>query len=245
MQEKIWKVVIFALAAIAFFGVPFSMFAFGSDLQTRQATLYPYRSTVELQDDFISGSSGSGDIGALGWVATGTLTNRDSETNRPGIFRLDTGAVSGTASRISLPVSAAIDPSNNNQITWVIRLNTNDANTTLRIGLGNSVAGNPPANGIYFEKLAANTNWFCVTRSSSTETRTDTGVAATTNFDTFFIRENSTTAQFRLNGASVCTHSTNIPTTFVSPWVFIINTAAASKTVDLDYVQFDLNGLSR
>lgn len=225
-------------------GLPFSFLAFGSDIQSQQSPLYPYRSSVMLQDDFLTGN-GSGSWGDLGWLSAGTVSIIGSEVNRPGIVRLDTGAVSATQARISFSNSAAYDPANPHRILWMARVNTNDANTTIRIGAGNSVATSPPTHGIYFEKLDADTNWFCVTRSGGVQTRTDSTTAVDTNFNTFLFVRNSSGATFYINGTQVCSQSTNIPTAFVSPYVFIVNSAAAAKTVDADYYEGYFFGLTR
>jgi hypothetical protein len=216
----------------------------GSELQTQKNPLYPYRSTMFLQDDFITGN-GSGSWGDLGWISAGTVSLQNGETNRPGIIRLDTGAVAATQSRISYSNSAAIDPANTHTVLWAARVNTNDANTLVRIGSGNSVAGTPPTNGIYFEKLDADTNWFCVTRSGGAQTRTDSTVAVDTNFNAFTYTRNSSGVFFLINNTQVCSQTTNIPTTFIAPYLFIINSAAASKTVDADYFENIIYNLVR
>lgn len=242
---KTVMVVVYIVLILCFIGLPVSFLAFGSDLQTQQNPLYPYKSSVWLQDEFLTGN-GSGAFGILGWTTAGTITIEGSLTNRPGIMRLNTGAVSGTQARASFSNSAALDPATNIQNLWVTQLNTNDANTTVRIGLGNSVATSPPGNGIYFEKLDADTNWFCVTRAAAVQTRTDSGVAVNTSFNDFFLNRNSAGVTWKINNSAVCgTHTTNIPTTMISPFVFIINSAAAAKTIDLDYFQVINTGLSR
>ena len=226
-------------------GLPFSFLAFGSDIQTQHNPLYPYRSSMMLQEDFITGSTGSGAIGSLGWISVGTISVLASEVNRPGIARVDTGSVLGSIGRISYANSSAFDQGVNSDILWVARLNTNDANTTVRIGSANSVALSPPNNGIYFEKLDADTNWFCVTRGSAVQTRTDTGVAVNTSFNTFRMVKNSSGVQFILNNTNVCTHTTNLPANLIAAYVFITNSAAAAKTVDVDYFQHILTGMTR
>ena len=241
---KVIMTCVYLVLLACFIGLPISFLAFGSDMTPLPSPLYPYRATMQLQDDFITGN-GSGAWGVLGWTSAGTLTIQGSEANRPGILRIDTGAVSGTQARISFSNSGAIDPASNHSDLWTARLNTNDANTTLRIGQGNSVAASPPGNGIYFEKLDADTNWFCVTRAAAVQTRNDSGVAVNTNFNTFFISRNSSGVAFYINGALVCSHSTNIPTQFISPFAFIINSAAAAKTVDIDYFEVKVYNLVR
>lgn len=218
--------------------------ACGSDLQTRQSNLYPYQSSVFLQDDFILGTATSGSIGAIGWSGGGTITVRPSETNRPGIIRASTGAVSGTVSFISFN-SLAITPSLQHVINWGTRLNTIDANTTTRIGSGDPVSSNPPTDGIYFEKLDADTNWFCVTRAAGAQTRTDTGSAIAVAFDKLEYKRTTSNVEFMIDNALVCTHTTNIPTSPISALTQIINSAAAAKTIDIEYFQLVYTGIVR
>jgi len=239
--------VILTMVAVFVWSLPFSMQAFGSDIQTRTSPLYPYQSSIALQDDFISGNNTNGTVGALGWIVNGGSTTLiASVAGRPGLLRKDTTAASGTIAQFSMYSSAsAIDPGLPHILTWVFRLNTNDANTTIRIGMANALTSNPPADGIYIEKLDADTNIFCVTRAGGVQTRTDSGVAVNTNFNTMVYTRNSSGVTFRVNGQNVCTHTTNIPTTFINPGLHIVNSAAASKTIDIDYFEIQVFGLSR
>lgn len=247
-MSKLYKSFIWFLLSVACIGLPFSFLAFGSDLSTRQSNLYPYKSSIFLQDDFVTGIGGSGTIGELGWnLSSGTAANQASETGgRIGIIRRDTTAVINTYASITLFNSSnAIDTALPHIITWAVRLNTNDANTTLRIGSTNSAFA-APANGVYFEKLDADTNWFCVTRAGGVQTRTDSTIATNTSFNTFVYSRQSSGVTFSINGTSVCgTHTTNIPANFYVPSVAITNSAAAAKTVDLDYFEGVLTGLTR
>lgn len=92
-------------------------------------------------------------------------------------------------------------------------------------------------NGIYFEKLDANTNWFGVTNNAGVSTRTDTGVAVDTSFGYFEIKKRTGAIGFWINGALVATNTTNIPTTDLNYCTQIINSAAANKTLDHEYYQ--------
>jgi len=220
---------------------------FCGDVQIQRTPLYPYQTSVELQDEFTSGTGVTTFIGNLGWGAgNGTVSIITSEANRPGIYRRDTSAVSGTIATLQLfPHSSAVFAANlPHRIVFAVRLNTNDANTTVRIGIANSVIGNPPGTGIYFEKADVDTNWFCVTESGAI-TRTDSGVAVDTNFNTFEYRRLSASVEFYLNGTLVCTNTTNLSASFSNPFTQIINSAAASKTMDVDYFQLQLTGLTR
>lgn len=220
-----------------------------SDLTTRKNILYPPQSSVMLQEDFLSGGTTSGAIGALGFsFGGGTVSGIASIANRPGIFRLDTTAVSGTIFRLLPQSTASFFPGNlAHEVIWITRLNNNDANTTVRIGSLNSFIENPPTRGIYFEKLDGDTNWFCVARESATETRVDSGIAVNTNFTTFLYRLTSSGAVFFIdNVATSCgTIATNLPTNMMSTTLQLINSAAASKTLDVDYFQLKLVGMVR
>lgn len=220
-----------------------------SEIKTQKNILYPPSSSVIIQEEFASGTTASGNIGSNGFgVTAGTLTGIASISNRPGIYRLDTTAVLGTVAQIFLysGSSEAIQSTVPHEIVWITRLNNNDADTTVRIGGMNSVATNPPNNGIYFEKLTADTNWFCIARIGGVETRTDSGVAVNINFTTFLYLRNSSGVQYKINNVNVCgTISTNLPSALVVPAVQIVNSAAASKTIDMDYFQIKYTGITR
>lgn len=225
------------------------MLTWASDLATPPGIFYPYQSSIMLQDEFTSGSASNGAIGNLGFgVGGGTTTTQSSVANRIGIIRRDTSAVISTVSSIYMnPQSAnAIDPALPTNLLWIARLNNNDANTTVRIGATNGTVANPPADGIFIEKLDADTNWFCVTRAASTQTRTDSTVAVTTNFTNFAYTRNSSGVQFSINNVNVCSiMNTNIPTVFLDPIVTIVNGAAVSKTIDIDYFEIRITGIVR
>jgi len=228
-------------------GLPISFLAFGSDIQTQQSPLYPFQSSVFIQDEFMTGTATSGQIGSLGWGfgGAGSVTAIAGETGRPGLYRLATGAVGGQSARITFSGSTVFDSTAAHAMIWLNRLNTNDGNTTIRIGAITPASASPPTDGIYFEKLDADTNWFCVTRVGGVQTRTDTGVAVTTNFTRYSYTRNSTGVIFILGTENVCTHTTNVPGSVMTPSTFIITSAAASKTVDIDYYQIILNSLTR
>lgn len=210
--------------------------------------LYNYYNTFALQEDFITASTGSGQIGVLGMgSAGGTSLYLPSIANHPGLFRRDTSAASGTiATLILFPAdSQAIDAASTHEILWILRLNTNDSNTTVRIGAANSPSANPPNNGIYLEKLDGDTNWFCVSRVGAVQTRTDSGVAVSTNFMNVMYRQVSGSAVFFINNASICSHSTTMPTGQINPFTQIVNSSAASKTLDHDYFHVIVSNLAR
>lgn len=205
---------------------------------TRSSTLYPFSTTVELQDDFMLGGTGDGSIGTLGWGSGGTVTTVPGQSNRPGIYNFATGAVLGTIARINMSGGLPLSLADTHRVTWVYRLSTNDANTTFRIGSSSSWVGLPPTNGIYVEKLDGDTNWFCVARASGVQTRIDTGIAVNTSFHTMSYVRNSSGVQFLFDNLNVCDLiTTNIPTSTGGAGAMIVNSAAASKSFDIDYAQ--------
>lgn len=240
-MKKIYSV-LFALL------VSLTSHVFASDEQIQDYVLYPYQPGFSLQEDFYGGGTTSGTIGNFGFGTSNGTTSvlATVSTNYIGIVRRDTSAVSGTLTVTQLyPHSSALFASNlPHRVLWVVRLNNNDANTQVRIGAANSTTGNPPGTGIYFEKLDADTNWFCVTESG-TRTRTDSGIAVNTSFTTFEYKRLSASVEFYLNGARVCTNTADLPTALYNPMTQIINSAAAAKTLDHDYLEVHVSGLTR
>lgn len=237
------------LIAVSFLATVFYwLLAFGSDIKTTPNGSYAYRPMVIVQEDFLCGTTTTGNLGCNGYsFVNGTVAILAGETGRPGLVRRGTIAVAGTiASLLTNETQNVITYDNSMQITWIARLNTNDANTTVRYGLINSHVANPPTSGIYIEKLDADTNWFCVTRSGGVQTRTDSGIAVSTSFTTHEFVKNSSGVQFKIDNVNVCgVHTTNIPTGVTSIANHIVNSAAAAKTHDIDYSGVIIFGLTR
>jgi hypothetical protein len=208
-----------------------------------------YRLGTFLSDEFATGGDSSGTIGSLGWFSAGTITTPSATTRNPGQRQIDTSAVSSTQARITALGSSigVFDPAVFTRLVWVVKLNHNDTDTAVRLGMGNNTSSNPPVNGIYFEKLLADTNWFLVTRAASSQTRQDSGVAATTaDFVTFSVVRDTLGVSFFINSVLVSIPITStIPTTYLNPMAWIINGAAASKTLLVDYFEIRQTGLER
>jgi hypothetical protein len=131
---------------------------------------------------------------------------------------------------------------------------TPGSNVRLRVGVTTQYSTpDSITNGAYLEKLEGDANWFCVVRASSSETRVDTGVAYSASpFALQIRRVNSTTfgckvAQL-LSGLAAATEVTNNatnPTTDVTPFIMIKNTAAELKLLNVDYYDHTVTGLNR
>lgn len=224
-----------------------------SNIQVPQTPLYNYKNSVYLQEEFTSGATGSGAIGVVGFgVANGSVSYvSTTDVNRPGILRRDTTAVINTIATLQLSASAFVMYVWSGAVvydeTWIVKLNTNDTDTYVALGITESTSGSiPPTNGAYLEKAAADTNWFCVNNNVAGITRTDTGIAVTTNWVTIRIVANASGTTCLIDGVSTVNTSNIITTAMVMmPNLIISNIAAASKTIDIDYWQLIITGLSR
>lgn len=208
------------------------------------------RTTICINDEFLGGTNANSTIGQQGWtISGGVTTNIASEANRIGLLRRTTSASSGTVGWLRLGnVATVFNPADAHEMTFASRLNTNDTNTSFRAGASNSVASDPPNDGIYFEKIYADTNIFCVTRASSvqTATRIDSGVAIGTGWHTLAYSRTAGGVSWTIDGAAVCgVLSANIPTVYLAPFTHIVNNTTADKTHDVDYFTMRITGISR
>lgn len=242
------KKLFYQFIALSLLSGCFALASWGSSITTPQSPLYPYQSSIMLQEDFLTGTNTSGTIGDIGMgAANGTVSNVTSIANRYGILGRSTGTTANTVTTLVLssksgnmyPMSAPAD------VTWIIRLNDNDSDTTQRVGISSDPTVDPPSNGAYLEKLTSDTNYFCVSRASSVETRTNSGIAVNTSFRTFRVNRQSSSVQYFIDNTLVCTHSTNLPTIGGSAMTHIVNATTTSKSQDIDYFQVIFSGLTR
>jgi hypothetical protein len=205
-----------------------------------------HRRGLYIKDDFLAGATATSE---LQWQNFGgTITRPAGLADHPGILNYDTTASSGTLAGMSLGQNGAgvFLASEMFDMTWIVRLNTNDANTTVRIGLEKTGNSNPDANGVYIEKVTADTQWFGVTRSGGSQTRTAALANVSTNWVKFRIRRvDASTVGFSLDDGTETTATLTIPTTVVQPILFITNATAASKTIDLDFFELSVDNISR
>jgi len=218
-------------------------------LRSMPGLLNEYQTIACIDDDFLSGINTSGNVGSRGWgFAGGTCTYVSSEANHPGIIQRDSGGIINTVTRTDLNVVTAslIDASAIRDLTYVGRLEQVDTDTQMRWGAINSTFSSTPANGVYFEKLGADVNWFAVTRAVNVQTRVDTGIAVDTSFHAF--RYGFTTGVgmvFAIDGTTVATINATIPTVLLDPSMQLVNLAAANKLYSCDYFQLYMTGLVR
>jgi hypothetical protein len=200
-----------------------------------------------LEDDFLSGTTGNGTIGALGWgTGSGTLLVFPSTINNPGIVQKGTTTTINTVATLQLMTqnNSTIFPTYPHTVIFIASPMQVDVNTVMRIGAFAAVSSNPPFTGIYFEKLGADTTWFGVIQIGGVSTRVNTNVPVTTEFSTFKYEAVANTVIFYINNVNVAQLS-GLPTLGIDPAVQIINLDALDKTIQIDYFQLYLTGLTR
>ena len=211
-------------------------------------------STVQVIDDFVSGTNSSAAVGDLGWfVGGGSTTALAAEAGRPGIVRRDTSTTGSTVAYTSMrPATGAIGSVHADDlwdVTFVFRLNQVDANTRLRVGVSSNWSSETPNELAHLERLTGDTNWFFVTNTGGgTATRADSGTAANTSWHRVRIRRISASQiGFTLDAAAEVIATATLPTGsgLLIPGWQIVNTTTASKTVDVDLCIFRVTGLSR
>jgi len=163
---------------------------------------------------FSSTTIGSGAI--INWLSA-------PPANRIGILSLDTGTT--TTGLVSIYGMNTLLQLGSGRVRWRADANIPTASDgtetfTVRGGLGDSfLTGADGADAVFFRYTHSvnSGQWVCVTRSNSVETTTNTAVSATpgaTTYQTLELEVNAAgnSVDFRINGATVATHTTNIPT---------------------------------
>jgi len=189
---------------------------------------------------------------ALGAVA-GTEENSTKVTS---------GAVSGNQANATDNANPDFYVQGRN-VYLALRLKDNNADLTnqrLWIGLTNIVTsfantdttlnGDTPCATVLkcamfrYSSVASDTTYKCVTGTGAANTITDSGITADTNFHRFEIQFNDSIPNvvFKIDGAVVCTNTTNLPSGVnFNPYVALTTQTAAAKEVDIAwlYIQED------
>lgn len=215
-------------------------------------TIWDPTTTFFIKDEFAwrSNSCATG-VGELRWVcANGALTMQPSETGRPGIFRREQAVASGVIASLHTRTTGGtgiFSPADSFDTLWILRLVTNDANTTLRVGVMNDVAAAaPPTDGIYLERLLTDTKWHVVSRAGGTQTRQNSQITTNaTDWIALRIRRTDASTILFSFAATEVTTNTNVPTAILQPAVQLLSGTAGARDVDLDYFDLLITGLSR
>lgn len=200
-------------------------------------------------DDFFTGNNNSTNnniSGDLNWFfnkngagGTGDVSSTLVDGNHPGIIRLQSAA--GGGNYVSMVLGFLALGGGALEIEYLIQLETLATVTNdyvIRLGLGDTVDADQ-VNGVYFEyNRATSANWLIRTANASTRTTTTTSTAvATGSWIKLHISINAAASSitYSINGSSVGTIATNIPTAVVQ--FFMHQTRAAGTPVgfNVDY----------
>lgn len=217
---------------------------------TGTASILNPQTMLFVHEEFLSGNNVSVNVGSLGWtVANGTVTLQASEAGHPGILRRETGNTQNTIVYTHTRATATtgvVSPGDFFDVLWIVRLNVVDANTQIRLGLANSATADPANDGIYFEKLGTDSNWFGVSRITSSTGRIVTGTAVDTNWVRLRIwRSDASTVSYSINGGTAVT-TASVTNVMLQPFTSLKTLAAnENKTLDHDYFDLVVGTLTR
>lgn len=204
-----------------------------------------------IAEDFVSGSVGSGSVGATNWVGTGVggMVKISGEVEHPGIVRIATGAVTNQFWWLATAAEGVSMLRHHDEAVFIFRPSA-VTNVYLQIGLGNDPATRVSANGLWLDLIPGDTTWRWKRRIGGVEERQDLGVAAVAG------------AWLRLRLAKVANYwsvaiNDNEPTTIttnpvametmgtVVPGLFVQTAHAAAKWIDVDYARVTFSGMIR
>lgn len=219
-------------------------------------SLFSPRTALYFYDEFMNGNSSATNskTGDMGWLSTvsGTgasvVSSVTAANNRPGIIQFGSGSTTSGVANISGGVSGTGNGTillGGGAITvemavQVPTLGTAGQQFEYTIGLGDTV-NTEPANGVYFRYANGATGDFWAIKTaaggSRTSTTTATAVVAGQWYRLgFVINAAATSIAYTVDGASVGTITTNIPTLTVAPHAEIVKSAGTTqRTTLLDY----------
>ena len=169
-----------------------------------------------LIDHFYAGSGETGEGGSANWSFTnGTLSNINNEVGHPGMILLQTGTTANLVHSFYLASNAATTTMRMDEwarMCWIFAPSAISADCAYQVGMMAAFGALLPAHGIYLERLAADANWFFVSRNNGVQTRVDTGVVLDLNWvKVNFRRVSAASVGFRINNSAEVFINTNIP----------------------------------
>lgn len=216
-------------------------------------------SNIFIFDDFIGTdtSSGANKVdGQLSWyndnAATWNAGAAIKEAGHPGIIgnqvNSDTGLFLGNFNTAVNP--GIILGGGTVTLTWIFKIQTLSSASPryiFRIGLGDTlIATGDQANGCYFEYSdnINSGNWVIKTANASTRTTTNSATAVTAAWHKAVITVNAaaSSVSFTMDGASLGSIATNIPTAAITVFMALDQTvgAVAASSVRLDLMSLNI-----
>jgi hypothetical protein len=95
------------------------------------------------------------------------------------------------------------------------------------------------ANEAYFflDNLSGSSKWIARTGKGGAYTDTSIDMEADTSWHLFEIVSDGSTIVFRIDGETVASHSTNIPSEHMYPYAYIATKEGQTKRIRIDYAQ--------
>lgn len=222
------------------------------DILNRNQSAFDYPRTVaQFVEEFWSTSSWQGSLVSNNSV--GTTTTGAGEQDAPGILTCSTAAGSTARAGLITNTSTCIRLGANESIfEWRIRIPTLSDGTqtfTVRGGFMSDMGGDAP-NGVFWRYTHSvnSGNWQGVARTNNSETATNFSTAPVTSGWqrlTIIVNAAGTTATFYINGVSVGTVSSNIPTASgretAIGFGIIKSAGTTARTLLVDYVNCAIN----
>jgi hypothetical protein len=213
--------------------------------------------TTAALDAFVGITNGQ----ASQWIvfanaSAGSVTGGAPQQGHNGLLALTTGTTSSQYACLTMCLNRAaansgiIQSTNLRSVDWFVQIATA---TTVECVVGFGVDSSAGSAGTSFGtdsvffvfNPATNANWQCVTRKTSTNTTTTTGVAGGTTWKRLCIWIHPTNpageVRFYIDNVLVATHTTNIPTTAVVIGARIQTLTAALRILTIDHVKITAN----
>lgn len=205
---------------------------------------------VYILEDFTNGSLEDGEVGGANWGydSNGALTTLAAVIGRPGIIRRTCGTTNGVPAAIynkETANTASFKFGDLKEFKGSIIVGASPNDVDYRVGISSDFGASNALNGMYFEKLAADPTWFSVTRLAGVQTRTDTGITASSNSTWLTLRvfiADASNVEFYINNQRVTVHTTNLPLTGTSCTVgaHIVPTISTARNISIDYFSYIL-----
>ena len=205
-----------------------------------------------LHDEFMAGnnsSSNNSNGGDARWFFNKSGASGSMDTNlaavtasNPGVIKLISAGAGGSYS--SMLLGGIILGNGSIELEYLINFDaladvTND--WVFRVGLGDTTNADH-SNGVYFEyNRSTSTNWLIKTANAGvrTSTTTSTAVVATSWIKLHIsINAAANSVTFYVNGVSVGTITTNIPTLVTQLSIHQTRSAGTPTGVEIDYMDF-------
>ena len=205
------------------------------------------RNWVTYYDDFLHWQAGDWSRNGSGSGNVSTFSVTPTDANHPGQWMGRTGTTTTGHSRLQLYENSMRVAGGKVRFETCVNLEAlSDAGETftIRVGFTDNTTGGDGTDAVFFRYTHGTHlgNWDLVTRASNSETSTDSSVAVTIDWTNlaFEINATGTLVTYYVNGASVGTNATNIPTATLGVAFSITKSAGtSSREMHSDYV--DLN----